>query len=70
MKAKVFEAKNGNISVTTPELKTEQQIPLEMALSEFLAEVKDVHFITQSDCPVSHSSGSPTRYTTVTILYD
>jgi hypothetical protein len=66
MKAKVFVAVNGKITV-------EEEGPsmaLEVALNQFLAEVKKVHFITQSECAVSHSFGSATRYTTVTVIHE
>jgi hypothetical protein len=61
MKAKVFEARSG---------KTSQDVPFEKELNQFLAGVKEIHFITQSECAVGHSSGSATRYTTVTVIYE
>jgi hypothetical protein len=69
VKAKVFEARGGSIlDKKTPD--SGEREPLETALNQFLAEVKKVHFITQSECAVSHSFGSATRYTTVTVLYE
>ena len=67
MKSKVFEARGGLI---LDKKAPEESEPLETALNKFLAEVKKVHFITQSECAVSHSFGSATRYTTVTIIYE
>ncbi|MGA2378517.1 MAG: hypothetical protein ABSG85_04350 [Spirochaetia bacterium] len=69
MKAKVFEARGGIILEKKTPASGEKE-PLETALSRFLAEVKKVHFITQSECAVSHSFGSATRYTTVTVIYE
>ena len=60
MKAKMFEARMGRI----------ENVPLEAELNKFLAGVKEVHFITQSECAVSHSFGSATRYTTVTVIHE
>ncbi|MCX7030550.1 MAG: hypothetical protein NTU62_10580 [Spirochaetes bacterium] len=69
MKAKVFEARGGNVlDKKTPD--SGKSEPLETALNQFLAKVKKVHFITQSECAVSHSFGSATRYTTVTVIYE
>jgi len=64
MKAKVFVATGGMIKVQ------EESESLETVLNQFLADVKKVHFITQSECAVGHSFGSATRYTTVTVLYE
>jgi hypothetical protein len=64
MKAKVFVATGGMIKVQ------EESASLETVLNQFLADVKKVHFITQSECAVGHSFGSATRYTTVTVLYE
>ncbi len=64
MKAKVFVATGGMIKVQ------EESESLEAVLNQFLADVKKVHFITQSECAVGHSFGSATRYTTVTVLYE
>jgi hypothetical protein len=69
MKAKVFEARGGMILDKKAPDSGESE-PLETALNQFLAEVKKLHFITQSECAVGHSFGSATRYTTVTILYE
>jgi hypothetical protein len=69
MKAKVFEARGGIVLDKKTPVSGEKE-PLETALSRFLAEVKKVHFITQSECAVSHSFGSATRYTTVTVIYE
>lgn len=66
MKAKVFVAAGGKIKVQAES----ESVALETVLNQFLAEVKKVHFITQSECAVSHSSGSATRYTTVTVFYE
>jgi hypothetical protein len=60
MKAKMFEARMGRI----------ENVPLEAELNKFLAGVKEVHFITQSECAANQTSGSAIRYTTVTVLYD
>ena len=69
MKAKVFEARGGCVlDSKTPA--SGEKMPLETALNQFLAEAKKVHFITQSECAVSHSYGSATRYTTVTVIYE
>ena len=69
MKAKVFEAPGGIVlGNKTP--RTGEKKTLETAVNQFLTEVKKVHFITQSECAVSHSFGSATRYTTVTIIYE
>ena len=43
MKAKVFEARMGKI----------ENVPLEKELNQFIAGVKEVHFITQSECAVN-----------------
>jgi hypothetical protein len=64
MKAKVFVATGGMIKVQ------EESESLETVLNQFLAGVKEVHFITQSECAVGHSFGSATRYTTVTVIYE
>jgi hypothetical protein len=69
MKSRVFEARGGMILDKKAPDSGESE-PLETALNKFLAEVKKVHFITQSECAVSHSFGSATRYTTVTVLYE
>ena len=66
MKAKVFVATNGKIKVE----EESPSVALETVLNQFLAGVKVVHFITQSECAVGHSSGSATRYTTVTVIYE
>lgn len=66
MKAKVFVAAGGRIKAQGES----ESVALETALNQFLAEVKKVHFITQSDCAVAHSYGSATRYTTVTVIYE
>jgi len=59
MKAKVFEARIGKI----------ENVPFEKELNQFLAGVKEVHFITQSECAVQSGTGA-VRHTTVTVLYD
>jgi hypothetical protein len=69
MKAKVFEARGGIVLDSKTPASGEKK-PLEAALTQFLAEVKKVHFVTQSECAVSHSFGSATRYTTVTVIYE
>jgi hypothetical protein len=69
MKAKVFEARGGIVLDSKTPTGSEKK-PLETVLNQFLAEVKKVHFITQSECAVSHSFGSATRYTTVTVMYE
>ena len=69
MKAKVFEARGGSVLDKKTAASGERE-SLEIALNQFLAEVKKVHFITQSECAVSHSFGSATRYTTVTVIYE
>ena len=69
MKVKVFEARGGFVlDKKTPA--SGEKAPLETALNQFLAEVKKVHFIAQSECAVSHSFGSATRCTTVTVIYE
>lgn len=75
MKAKVFEAMNGSIRVAATPGKA-QDVPLETALNQFLTSLDEVkkgqgvHFITQSEYAVSHTSGDATRYTTVTVIYE
>ncbi len=69
MKAKVFEARGGSVLDKKTPASGERE-PLEIALNQFLAEVKKVHFVTQSECAVNHSFGSATRYTTVTVIYE
>jgi hypothetical protein len=66
MKAKVLVATNGKIKVE----EESPSVALETVLGQFLAGVKEVHFITQSECAVGHSFGSATRYTTVTVIYE
>jgi hypothetical protein len=66
MKAKVFVAIGGKIKVE----EESPSVALETVLTQFLAGVKEVHFITQSECAVGHSFGSATRYTTVTVIYE
>jgi hypothetical protein len=69
MKSKVFEARGGVVLDRKGPASGEKQ-SLETALNLFLAEAKKVHFVTQSECAVTHSFGSATRYTTVTVIYD
>jgi hypothetical protein len=69
MKARVFEARGGIVLDNKAPAAREKE-PLETALNQFLAVVKKVHFITQSECAVNHSFGSATRYTTVTVIYE
>ena len=75
MKAKVFEAMNGSVRVAAS-LGKAQDVPLETALNQFLTSLDEVkkgqgvHFITQSECAVSHASGDTSRYATVTIIYE
>ena len=69
MRAKVFEARGGIVLDSKTPASGEKK-PLETAVTQFLTEVKKVHFITQSECAVSHSFGSATRYTTVTVIYE
>ena len=69
MKAKVFEARGGIVLDSKTPASGEKKL-LETAVNQFLTEVKKVYFITQSECSVSHSYGSATRYTTVTVIYE